>query len=156
MAFPLSFVPSQSWMTGIRRFGANRTPTRRHAGCDLYAPDGTAMHAAASGKIIIFRLFYKNAWAVTVDHGDFIIRYGECKAKLPPRLSVGSTVEEGQVIGWVTKMTGIVNTMIHLEMYDKSATGELTNGSAPYNRRADLIDPTPFLNAWRSELPDAP
>ncbi|WID99688.1 M23 family metallopeptidase (plasmid) [Bosea vestrisii] len=156
MAFPLAFVPSQSWKTGIRRFGAYRTRTRVHAGCDLYAPDGTPMHAVADGEIIIFRLFYKNAWAVTVDHGDFIVRYGECKPQLPAGLRVGSVVYKRQVIGWVTKMTGIVNTMIHFEMYDKTASGELSNGSAPYNRRKDLVDPTPFLDRWSLELPPSP
>ncbi|MDZ4365796.1 MAG: hypothetical protein U0987_02010 [Afipia sp.] len=93
---------------------------------------------------------------MTEEHGDFIIQYCECKANPPPGLSVGSTVEEGQIIGRAIKMTGIVNTMIHRKTYDKSATGELTNGSAPYNRRADLIDPTAFLNACRSELPGSP
>jgi murein DD-endopeptidase MepM/ murein hydrolase activator NlpD len=151
MAFPLTFIPTTSWKIGIRRFGAPRAPGRLHAGCDLYAPDGTPIHAVEDGKIIIFRNFYKNTWAVTVDHGAFLVRYGECSSTLPPGLGIGKTVSKGQVIGHVKKITGIINTMIHFEMYDKSATGELTNASAPYKRRRDLIDPTPFLDRWATE-----
>jgi hypothetical protein len=52
--------------------------------------------------------------------------------------------------------------MLHLELYDKSAHGNLTVGSAagaktpngtPFMRRKDLIDPTPKLNVWRNKLP---
>lgn len=151
MAFPLAFIPTPSWNTGIRRFGASRGASRLHAGCDLYAPRGTPIHAVEDGEIIIFRLFYRNTWAVTVDHGDFLVRYGECSNSLPAGLAVGTGVSKGQVIGHVEKITGIVNTMIHLEMYDKSAAGELTNTSLPYRRRADLLDPTEFVDRWSTE-----
>lgn len=151
MAFPLKFVPAKSWKTGIRRFGAYRTKTRLHAGCDLYGPEGTEVHAVADGTVIIHRPFYKGSWQVTVDHGDFLVRYGECREKLAPGIVVGTKVSKGQVLGKISKLTGIVNTMIHFEMFSKKATGELTNNSSPYNRRSDLIDPTPFLDQWSME-----
>ncbi len=52
--------------------------------------------------------------------------------------------------------------MLHLELYDKSASGPLSVGAAtsardssgvPYHRRRDLIDPTPFLDQWKNNLP---
>ena len=40
--------------------------------------------------------------------------------------------------------------MLHFEMYDNSATGRLTDRhNPPYQRRADLMDPTPYLDAAR-------
>jgi hypothetical protein len=55
--------------------------------------------------------------------------------------------------------------MLHLELYDKSASGPLTITDAarskrrsdgiPFMRRQDLIDPTSRLNQWQSQLPQA-
>jgi murein DD-endopeptidase MepM/ murein hydrolase activator NlpD len=152
MAFPLKSIPYKSWKTGIRRFGTYRTKTRLHAGCDLYAPEGTDIHAVADGTVIIHREFYKGSWQVTVDHGDFLVRYGECGEKLAPGVSIGAKVMKGQVLGQISKLKGIVNTMIHFEMFsDPKKKGELSNSSSPYNRRNDLIDPTPFLDEWSKE-----
>jgi hypothetical protein len=37
--FPLSFRPTQSYQSGMRAFGSNRSKgKRKHAGVDLYAP----------------------------------------------------------------------------------------------------------------------
>ena len=37
--------------------------------------------------------------------------------------------------------------MLHLELYSGKATGALTvRGNKPYQRLADLIDPTPILD----------
>jgi murein DD-endopeptidase MepM/ murein hydrolase activator NlpD len=155
MAFPLKFIPAESWKTDGRKFGAYRTKTRLHAGCDLYGPVGTEIHAVDDGTVIIHRPFYKGSWQVTVDHGDFLVRYGECQKMLAAGVSVGATVKKGQVLGKISKLTGIANSMIHFEMFSNTATGELTNKSSPYNRRSDLIDPTPFLDAWSTEpLPE--
>jgi hypothetical protein len=42
--------------------------------------------------------------------------------------------------------------MLHFEMYDNSATGPLTNRrNPPFQRRSDLIDPTPYLDAARMD-----
>jgi hypothetical protein len=37
--------------------------------------------------------------------------------------------------------------MLHLEMYDGSKTGGLTQSGNAFRRRSDLVDPTPFLDA---------
>jgi murein DD-endopeptidase MepM/ murein hydrolase activator NlpD len=152
MAFPLSFVPSQSWHTHPRNFGTTRPGGRKHAGCDLYAPVGTPIYAVEDGRITIFRAFYLGTWAIVIEHGGFIVRYGECKNKLTTGLSVGSSVKKGQKIGEVGKLQGLNVSMIHFEMFSGNATGPLTDGSRkPFSRRADLMDPTPFLDQWSRE-----
>lgn len=55
----------------------------------------------------------------------------------------------GQVLGTIGDM-GLKNSMLHFEMYSNKAFGPLTNKSnMPYQRRSDLIDPTPYLNQWK-------
>ena len=76
---------------------------------------------------------------------------------------VSFAVERGQVIARVGLLVGILvpSAMLHLEMYDGSASGPLTAPESvsarradgvPFLRRADLMDPTPFLNVWRTRL----
>lgn len=154
MVFPLTFVPQESWKVDPRRFGAPRSNgKRKHAGCDLYAPVGTPVHAVADGKILSFRSFYLGTYSIVVQHENFVVRYGEVKTKMADGVAVGSTVKEGQVIGYVGKLAGLNVSMIHFEMYDGSATGELTQPKAPYYRRSDLMDPTLRLDEWKNDLP---
>src|SRR5262249_61241181 len=56
----------------------------------------------------------------------------------------GTPVAEGQVIAYVGRM--YVDSMLHFEMYNNTASGPLSGGPGPYKRRSDLIDPTPFLD----------
>jgi murein DD-endopeptidase MepM/ murein hydrolase activator NlpD len=90
-----------------------------------------------------------------------VIRYGEIKPDCT--LRKGEQVKAGQVIARVGLLVGIQvpSAMLHIEMYDGSASAPLTapeSASArradgvPFLRRADLIDPTPFLNTWRTRL----
>jgi murein DD-endopeptidase MepM/ murein hydrolase activator NlpD len=74
----------------------------------------------------------------------------------------GDRVSAGQPIAKVGKLNSIINSMLHLELYDKSATGALTvtnnqtkktaNGT-PFMRRRDLIDPTAKLSVWKDNRP---
>jgi murein DD-endopeptidase MepM/ murein hydrolase activator NlpD len=95
-----------------------------------------------------------------IDHGTFVARYGEIqRAAL---VKQGDSVKAGQPIATVGKLTGMTNSMLHLELYDKSAQGPLTvkNNTTkrtargvPFMRRRDLIDPTAKLNEWKNKLP---
>jgi murein DD-endopeptidase MepM/ murein hydrolase activator NlpD len=160
--FKESDLPSQDWISGIRCFGARRSSgARAHAGCDLYAPVGTTIHAIASGTVTLGPyLFYAGTYALEVDHGTFLARYGEIQQKA--LVKAGDRVEAGQPIAKVGKLIGMKNAMLHLELYDKSASGPLTvknkstkrtSKGVPFMRRADLIDPTQKLNQWNTKRP---
>ena len=150
----------------MRRFAANRANGKRaHAGCDLYFAIGTIIHAITDGKVVRGPyLFYAETFALEVDHGDFIARYGEIQGQT--FVKAGDAVKAGQPIAKVGRLVGITtpSAMLHLELYNKSAQGPLTvsdNSSAktsdgrPFFRRRDLIDPTPKLNMWKNNLAPA-
>jgi hypothetical protein len=45
--------------------------------------------------------------------------------------------------------------MLHLEMYDKSGNGPLTNrANKPYQRRKGLVNPAPLLDQAKKILPN--
>ena len=138
---------------------------RLHAGCDLYFPKGTPIHAIADGVVTRGPYpFYCGTFALEIDHGLFIARYGEIQSKT--EAIAGAKVKAGQKIASVGHLVGIhvPSDMLHFELYDKSLSGPLTvasdSGSAmmngvPFMRRKDLIDPTLQLNQWRGNLPTA-
>lgn len=159
--FPFDRLPNVNWTEDIRRFGARRSKgARAHAACDLYFPEGTIIHAITSGKVTLGPYpFYQGTYALEIDHGPFLARYGEIQQSA--FVGVGDHVTAGQRIARVGNLIGITNSMLHLELYDKSATGPLTvrnNQTArtasglPYMRRKDLIDPTAKLNVWKNNL----
>jgi murein DD-endopeptidase MepM/ murein hydrolase activator NlpD len=160
--FPFAQLPTVDWTEGIRRFGARRSKGKRaHAGCDLYFPVGTTIHAITSGTVTLGPyLFYDGTYALEIDHGAFLARYGEIQGNT--FVHQGDHVEAGQPIARVGKLGSITQSMLHLELYDKSAQGALTvknsqtkktaNG-IPFMRRRDLIDPTEKLNEWRNNRP---
>ncbi|GJD72340.1 M23 family metallopeptidase [Methylobacterium goesingense] len=154
MVFPLSFIPKEDFAEGMRRFGANRDGgKRKHAGCDLYAPVNTPVYAVADGIITQFASFYLETSYITVDHDDFIVRYGEVKNSLPSGIRINSEVKAGDLIGYIGKLKGLNMSMLHFEMYSNIATGPLTNrANKPYQRRSDLIDPTSYLKVWKLEM----
>jgi biotin carboxyl carrier protein len=162
--FPLSPVPKDSWTIPPRCYGSRRSKgTRAHAGCDLYAPVGTTVHAIADGTVVRGPYpFYAQTYAIEVDHGDFLARYGEVQGDAFVRK--GDRVKAGQPIARVGRLVGISvpSAMLHLELYDKSAHGALTVPAAqsartkdgrPFMRRKDLIDPQPKLEQWKATLP---
>lgn len=158
--FPFKRLPSVNWTESVRKFGARRKG-RAHAACDLYFPDGTTIHAISSGSVVRGPYaFYQGTFALEIDHGPFLARYGEIQQSAFVR--EGDRVIAGQPIARVGNLIGITNSMLHLELYDKSAHGPLTVPAAqsarhsdgrPFMRRRDLIDPTPKLNIWRNNLP---
>lgn len=154
-SFPFARSSEWSYRTGMRRFGSNRAKGRAHAGSDLYFDEGTDVLAVADGVVVRGpTYFYNSTWAIEIDHGGFVARYGEIQKGAP--VTAGDRVERGQVVGQVGHLTGVElpSDMLHFEMYDKTASGTLTGSAAihpngrPFLRRMDLLDPTPFLAAW--------
>jgi murein DD-endopeptidase MepM/ murein hydrolase activator NlpD len=162
--FPLDRLPSSNWTSPPRGYGANRAKGKRaHAGCDLYAPVGTTVHAITDGTVVRGpEPFYAGTYAIEVDHGTFLARYGEVQGTAFVRK--GDQIRAGQPIAKVGRLVGISvpSAMLHLELYDKSAHGPLTVPAAesaktsngrPFLRRRDLMDPTSKLNEWKNNLP---
>jgi murein DD-endopeptidase MepM/ murein hydrolase activator NlpD len=160
--FPLAVLPA-SWTAAERYFGANRRDEsgkpRAHGGCDLMCAQGTPVYAVQSGKVQLTPYGFKNGtYALEIDHGDFLIRYGEIKKECV--LRQGDPVAPGEQIAEVGALG-----MLHFEMYDKSRFGGLTERNeklskkrkdgVSFQRRLDVIDPNPQLTIWKSRLPTA-
>ena len=166
-SFPFPTLPAADWIRSPRAFASNRNNgLRAHAGCDLYFEKGTWIYAIGDGTVTRGPYpFYCQTFALEVDHGDFLARYGEIQAKTT--VKEGDKVHAGEQIAKVGHLVGIQvpSDMLHLELYDKSASGPLTitdtsrskkrSDGISFMRRKDLIDPTPRLNQWQEYLPQA-
>ena len=166
-SFPFPTLPAADWIRSPRAFASNRNNgLRAHAGCDLYFEKGTWIYAIGDGTGTRGPYpFYCQTFALEVDHGDFLARYGEIQAKTT--VKEGDKVRAGAQIAKVGHLIGIrvPSDMLHLELYDKSASGPLTitdtarsrkrSDGIPFMRRKDLIDPTARLNQWQGQLPQA-
>lgn len=156
LLFPVPYRSKLTYHTAERRFGYPRAKGRRHGGCDLYAPVGTPVRAMDAGTVVNIYPFYWKTYAIEVIHGDFIVRYGEvAPMSTAERMAlIGKPVKRGQVIGKVGQLIQpgkgpYKHSMIHLEMYSTNTSpkeSKLTNDSAPYMRRSDLVDPTATLD----------
>ena len=157
--FPLPIIPQADYHYGGIAFGAQtqKRGTRRHAACDLMAPPGTPVYAVERGMVLEVpkKPFYQNVYTVVIRHNNFIIRYTEVDENR--LVAVGEEVYEGQQIGTVGK-NNKERGMLHLEMYRGTASGSLSQPTnqtylyvdgVNYERRKDLIDPTPYLDQWR-------
>jgi murein DD-endopeptidase MepM/ murein hydrolase activator NlpD len=163
--FPFPSLPVSDWSYSPRAFGSNRNNGRRaHAGCDLYFDKGTWIYAIADGTVTRGPYpFYCETFALEIDHGEFLARYGEIQKTTP--VKEGDRVKAGEQIAKVGHLIGIQvpSDMLHLELYDRTASGPLTitdgNGSKkrsdgiPFMRRIDLVDPTSRLDQWQARLP---
>jgi len=154
LVFPLQQAATADYTTGQRAFGSNRRGGRKHAGCDLYAPVGSSVVAMAAGTIIQpVYAFYLGTFALEVDHGTFVARYGEIKQEHADQFATGDDVLPGQLLGSVGQLQGLSFSMLHLELYTGSASGGLTDrANPPYQRRADLMNPTPFVDRAAQSL----
>jgi murein DD-endopeptidase MepM/ murein hydrolase activator NlpD len=164
--FPLAKgLPKQSWEKGGVSFGANRGG-RAHAASDLIAPVGTIIYAVADGTVLHDPYgFYLETDALEINHGTFTVRYGEI-AKGSAKLKAGTKVTKGQPIAKVGKLKGSTSSMLHFEMYrgegdvkapltvrDPKKSIKRSKDGISFQRRSDLVDCTPFLNAWQKNRP---
>ena len=146
--FPLPFRPKQDYHKGGLKFGAQREGGgRKHAACDLIAPKGTEIYAVEDGEVVRGPYpFYHGTDAIEfkLTSSGRVVRYGEI-LKAAPGVHVGVKLKEGDLIAFVGKMHR--DSMLHFELYDGSASGNLTDRSnKPFQRRKDLIDPTDYLD----------
>jgi murein DD-endopeptidase MepM/ murein hydrolase activator NlpD len=72
---------------------------RMHTGVDIAAPEGTPIHAAGDGTVIVASYLNGYGYTVVIDHGRGLTTlYGHCSELL---VHVGETVHQGQVIARV-------------------------------------------------------
>jgi hypothetical protein len=136
-------APNFSICEGIS-FGADRTSYGRyHAGIDILASQGTPVIAVKDGKVVLIAPFCSQAecgvtnYMLLVDHGDYVINYGE----VIPEVSVGQEVKSGQRIATVSGVG-----MCHFELY-KPGTTTNTQWSYGSSKPDQLLDPTEFLKS---------
>jgi murein DD-endopeptidase MepM/ murein hydrolase activator NlpD len=140
---------------GVGAFRARRGGgSRLHAACDVYNPQGTPIHAVADGTVLDDGYaFYCSTDAVEVDHGTFVVRYGEIRPR-SAKVKKGQRVKAGQVIA----LTGVLDCyhqpMLHFEMFSGKASGQLSRpGSGEFGRRSDLMNPTSWLKSHHAKKP---
>lgn len=153
MVFPVQGWTGQSCHVNPRRFNNPRPGGRRHAGCDIYAPNGSEVKAICAGKIVYVGSFYFNVAMVQIDHGPAIgtIIYGEIR---PAGVQVGQVVSKGQLIGYIKRIVKpdgqSFPPMLHLEWYsqreDVPIIGAANQFPLPYRRRFVPKDPTALLD----------
>lgn len=143
--------PKYSYHVRPRSFGSPRDGGRRkHAGCDLYAPEGSPVVAMWHGRVREVYEFYGKADAIEIDHGALgIVRYGELIAG--DDIEAGMMVRGGDVIGTVAQLVGMgnIHPMLHLEVFSGTGKGRLTCTGTEFRRRSDLLNPTSLLDSIR-------
>lgn len=144
---------------------------RFHCGVDIYAPFGSEVLAMENGLVVQTQLFtsphmigyWNDTYAVTIQHGDLIVRYAEMENVL---VHVGSQVKSGTVIGHVGKVLELARitsdsplyiqklkqkdnpTMLHVEMFDRFPfdISNYSGGNTFQNQKPEiLLDPAVFL-----------
>ncbi len=149
LIFPLWNKPSASWKDGPRYFGCPRSGgSRKHAGCDLYAPFGAKIRAIADG-VIIQRpyYFYDGTNALEVYHpGVGVVRYGEISSSKTVPVSPGQKVKVGEHIAYVGLLDSLNMSMIHFELFGEQARGQNLSGGGAYRRNPALKDPTSLID----------
>lgn len=151
--FPTAAKPTHSYISGMRRFGGNRSGGRKHAACDLYRYLNEPVRSVAPGKVIHdLYYFYLGTYAVEVVHqGGFVVRYGELTGKKFVRK--GKKIKMGDRIGNIGQVQiKNIKPMLHFELYSGSKKGKLTVRKGRYQRRSDLMDPTPYLLKWQDKV----
>ena len=143
----VSFLGADSTFVGneSRRFLALRNDgARYHVGLDLYGIPGDSVVACRDGAVVSFYNFYKNSYALFVNHGDVVVNYSEVAADSLANngLRVGSQVKAGQRIGTVAQLDQ--NGMCHFETYTPG-----TEANARWlvgeKRPPNLLNPTKLL-----------
>ncbi|MHA6532744.1 murein hydrolase activator EnvC family protein [Paenibacillus sp. BAC0078] len=114
---------------GLRTHPVTGEVGKMHTGTDFAVPQGTDIHAADSGTVIVAEWWSGYGYCVIIDHGGGVwtlyghIREGGIKVK------VGDRVERGQVIA------------------ESGATGRVTGPHLHFEVRIDgkPVDPMPYL-----------
>ncbi|HEB63391.1 MAG TPA: M23 family metallopeptidase [Gammaproteobacteria bacterium] len=96
--FDLPVKAVRSSPFGLKRF-FNNQPRKPHSGIDIAAPEGTPVHAPATGKVILTGDFFFNGNSVFIDHGQGLITMYCHMARID--VQENQVIERGTVLGTV-------------------------------------------------------
>lgn len=119
-------------------FGAARSGGRKHEGIDIFAPEGTPIHAVAGGTVVqgFTNGLGGNVVRIQGDDGRFYY-YAHLVGGSTDHLKVGQHVNAGQVIGGVGHTGDAAGTPNHLH-FQVRENGQWVN---PFN----FLQPLPDL-----------
>lgn len=96
-----------------------------HGGCDIPAAYGTPIKAAKSGVVVISTYGSSYGNYVAIAHGDGSrTMYAHMSSRA---VSVGTTVSQGQVIGYVGSTGNSTGNHLHLELWTSSSSSSRVN-----------------------------
>ncbi|KWX75835.1 murein hydrolase activator EnvC family protein [Paenibacillus jilunlii] len=93
---------------GLRTHPVTGEVGKMHTGTDFAVPQGTSIHAADSGTVIVAEWWSGYGYTVVIDHGGGVwtlyghIREGGIKVSVGERVSRGQTIAESGATGRVT------------------------------------------------------
>ena len=96
-----------------------------HGGCDIPAPGGTPIMAAKSGVVVISTYGSSYGNYVVIAHGDGSRTMYAHQSKRA--VSVGQTVSQGQVIGYVGTTGSSTGNHLHFELWLNSSSSSRVN-----------------------------
>ena len=133
---PLAFSRISSGFTGAR-FHPVLQQWRAHTGVDYAAPTGTPIMATSSGKVkfIGSQSGYGNMVEIQ-HHGQYSTAYAHMSA-FARGLRKGSTVEQGQVIGYVGSTGWATGPHLHYEFRVNSVPRDPLSVSVAHNATLD-------------------
>jgi murein DD-endopeptidase MepM/ murein hydrolase activator NlpD len=136
-----------------------------HEGVDLYALEGTPVHAVEAGRVVAIIPFtgpraglswWLDTWAVLVEGASGVVVYGEVipdPTLQSSQANDGPYVRAGQQIGCVTRVLrnnkGRPTSMLHLELHPHGSRS-CPEWHVDAKRPETLLDPTPHLLASQS------
>ncbi len=85
-----------------------------HTGIDIGVPEGTPIHAAASGKVIVAQWLNGYGYTIIVDDGQGISNLYAHQSRFGSQ--VGEEVQQGQVIGYVGMTGWATGPHLHFEV----------------------------------------
>ncbi len=95
---------------GLRRF-FNRQPRKPHSGLDIAAGEGTAIRAAAAGRVIKRGDYFFNGNTVFIDHGQgMITMYCHMNSI---EVEEGQNLAKGEIIGSVGQTGRVTGAHLH-------------------------------------------
>ena len=117
LRYPLEFTRISSAFT-YSRFHPILKYRRPHLGVDFAAPIGTPVRAVGNGKV---------RWAawkgglgrhVEVDHGGGLVSAYSHLRGIADQVQPGTSVERGQIVGWVGKSGSATGPHLHFAIFD--------------------------------------